>query len=122
MDKTRIEAIGHQIKGTLKENLGKVLGDAKLKADGAAERAVGEAENTGGIDRVAGIDTDRIKGVGRQFAGAVKQGFGNLVGSTKLAAEGSVERAAGKAQNEVGSARDEARDAAGVQQPGKKLK
>jgi uncharacterized protein YjbJ (UPF0337 family) len=60
MDTTRIEAIGHQIKGALKENPGKLIGDAKLKTDGAAERAAGAAHDTGAAERVAGIDTDRI--------------------------------------------------------------
>ncbi len=109
MDRARIDAIGHQVKGTLKQGLGKVIGDAKLQADGAAERAAGETHGAG-PDRVAGIDTDRIRGVGRQFAGAIKQGFGGLTGNAKMAAEGSAERAAGKAQNEAGSVRDEARD------------
>ncbi len=37
MDKTCIEAIGHQVKGALKEGFGKVIGDAKLRADCAAQ-------------------------------------------------------------------------------------
>jgi uncharacterized protein YjbJ (UPF0337 family) len=115
MDTTRIEAIGHQIKGALKENPGKLIGDAKLKTDGAAERAAGAAHDTGAAERVAGIDTDRIMGVGRQIAGAAEQGFGSLTGNARLAAEGSAERAIGKAQNEAGSVRDEAIDAAAVE-------
>ena len=122
MDSARIEAIGHEIKGTLKENLGKVIGDAKLKADGAAERAAGAAHDNGAAGRVAGIDTDRIMGVGRQIAGAAKQGFGSLTGNTRLVAEGSAERAAGKAQNAAGSARDEAIDAAAASRPDKLVK
>lgn len=48
MDKNRIAAIGHQLKGTLKEGLGKIIGDAKLAADGATEREVGETQNAAG--------------------------------------------------------------------------
>lgn len=121
MDKTHIEAIGHQLKGALKEGLGKVIGDAKLRSDGAAERADGAAHNTG-VERVAGVDTDRIVGVGRQFTGAMKEGFGALTGNTKLAAEGAADRASGKAQNEAGSTRDEALEATAVVPPAKDLK
>ncbi len=122
MYKSRIEAIGHQVKGALKEGLGKVIGDAKLKSDGAAERAAGEAGNAGGSERLGGIDTDRIMGVGRQFAGAVKQGFASLTGNAKLAAEAAAEQAAGRAQNAAGSVRDEARDAAAAEPTGQDVK
>jgi uncharacterized protein YjbJ (UPF0337 family) len=122
MDKTRIETIGHQVKGALRENLGRIIGDAKLKADGAAERAAAAASAPGGRDRVAGIDTDRIMGVGRQFAGIFKQGIASLTGNAKLGAEGTAEQAAGRAQNSVGSVRDEAREAAAADLPAKDMK
>ena len=110
----RIEGIGHQVKGVLKEGIGKIIGDAKLTADGAAERAAGEAQNVAGPEgaSVIGIDTDRIAGVGHQLKGAVKEGLGNLAGKPELVAEGTAERDAGKQQNAVGGARDTAREAA----------
>jgi uncharacterized protein YjbJ (UPF0337 family) len=112
MESNRLEGIGHQVKGVLKEGLGKIIGDAKLTADGAAERVVGDAQNTAGPEggRVIGIDTDRIAGVGHQFAGAVKEGLGNLSGNPELVAEGTAERDAGKQQNAAGGARDTARE------------
>ena len=45
MDKDRIEGIGHQVKGAVKEGLGRIIGDAKLQADGTAERASGKVQN-----------------------------------------------------------------------------
>jgi uncharacterized protein YjbJ (UPF0337 family) len=122
MDKTRIETLGHQVKGAVKENLGKVLGDAKLMTDGAAERAEADTHAGTGTETLAGIDTDRIIGVGRQLAGAMKQGLGGLLGSVKMTADGKAERAAGRAQNEAGSVRDEARDAAAATDPAKDTK
>jgi len=108
----KIEGIGHQVKGALKETVGKIIGDAKLVSDGAAERARGHAQTgVGGGQLIPGIDTDRITGVGHQLKGAIKQGFGNLIGDAKLAADGSAERSMGKAQDTAGSARDEARQA-----------
>ena len=113
MDSNRLEGIGHQVKGVLKEGIGKIIGDAKLTADGAAERAAGEAQNVAGPEgaSVVGIDTDRIAGVGHQLKGAVKEGLGNLAGKPELVAEGTAERDAGKQQNAVGGARDTAREA-----------
>ncbi len=51
MDKDRLEGIGHQIKGVFMETVGKIIGDAKLQADGAAERAAGRAQNAIGNAR-----------------------------------------------------------------------
>jgi len=110
MDKDRLDGIGHQIKGALKEGLGKVIGDAKLTADGIAERTDGEVQviASEGPHQVLGIDTDRIAGVGHQLKGAVKEGVGKLFGDAGLADNGVAERAAGKVQNAAGSARDAA--------------
>ena len=113
MDNNRLEGIGHQVKGVLKEGLGKIIGDAKLTADGAAERVAGEAQSVAGsgVESVTGIDTDRIAGIGHQIKGALKEGLGNLAGEPQLAAEGTAERDAGKRQNAAGGARDTAREA-----------
>ncbi len=50
MDKDRIKGSARQAAGTVKEVAGKLSGDAKLKAEGQAERAAGKAQNTiGGL-------------------------------------------------------------------------
>jgi uncharacterized protein YjbJ (UPF0337 family) len=56
------------------------------------------------------MDKDRLEGIGHQLKGAVKEGLGAVLGDAKLQAEGIAERAAGKVQNAVGSAKDVARD------------
>ncbi len=48
MDKDRIEGAAHQVKGSLKEAVGKVTGDAKTEAEGAAEKAAGKVQNAVG--------------------------------------------------------------------------
>jgi uncharacterized protein YjbJ (UPF0337 family) len=113
MQKDRIEGIGHQIKGAFKEGLGKIIGDAKLQHDGANERHGGEAQSAidAGVVQVAGIDTDRLVGIGRQLKGALTEGIGNVLGNPALEAQGREERAAGKVQNAAGGARDEALEA-----------
>jgi uncharacterized protein YjbJ (UPF0337 family) len=52
------------------------------------------------------MSTNRIEGVAKEAAGAVKQTVGKLVGNEKLQVEGAVEKAVGKAQNAVGKAQD----------------
>ena len=116
MDKNQIEAIGHLIKGTVKENLGKIIGDAKFTADGSNERASGQTQCAAVGENLVGMDADRIKGIGHQLKGALKEGLGNITGDPELQADGVAEREAGKAQNAVGSARDTARDAIRAEQ------
>ncbi len=48
VDKNRVEGVGHQIKGGLKEAAGKVTGNTKTEAEGAAEKTAGKAQETVG--------------------------------------------------------------------------
>ena len=48
MDKDRIEGAAHRVKGALKEAVGKVIGDVKTQAEGAAEKTAGKAQNAVG--------------------------------------------------------------------------
>ena len=50
MDKDRIVGAAKQAKGTVKEAVGKVIGDARLKADGRSDKAEGKVQNAiGGV-------------------------------------------------------------------------
>ncbi len=50
MDKDRVEGVGHQVKGSIKEAAGKVTGDTQTEAEGTAEKAAGKVQNTvGGV-------------------------------------------------------------------------
>jgi uncharacterized protein YjbJ (UPF0337 family) len=48
MDKDRIAGAAKGIKGSVKEAIGKVVGDAKLQSDGKAEQAEGKIQNAVG--------------------------------------------------------------------------
>ena len=48
MDKDRIERAARGIKGSVKEAIGKVTGDAKLQSDGKAQRTAGKIQNAVG--------------------------------------------------------------------------
>lgn len=60
MDKDRVEGVGHQVKGAIKEGVGKVTGDTKTQAEGAAEKAAGKVQNAaGGVKDKAREMTDK---------------------------------------------------------------
>jgi uncharacterized protein YjbJ (UPF0337 family) len=48
MDKDRIEGAGNQVKGSIKQAAGKVLGDTKLQAEGTADKLKGKVQNAVG--------------------------------------------------------------------------
>jgi uncharacterized protein YjbJ (UPF0337 family) len=48
MDKDRIEGAGKDLKGKIKEGVGKVTGDTKTEAEGKVDQAEGKAQNTYG--------------------------------------------------------------------------
>lgn len=56
MDKDRIKGSARQAKGTVKEVIGKVTGDAKLAAEGKSEKVAGKIQNAvGGLkDKLRG--------------------------------------------------------------------
>jgi uncharacterized protein YjbJ (UPF0337 family) len=50
MDKDRIVGSAKQIKGNIKQVVGKVAGDAKLEAEGNADKVEGQVQNAiGGL-------------------------------------------------------------------------
>ena len=54
MDKDRIAGSAKEIKGVIKEAAGKVVGDAKLKAEGKSDQVEGKLQNAlGGLKDAA---------------------------------------------------------------------
>jgi len=48
MDADRIKGAANQAKGAVKETAGKLVGDSKLQADGAADKMKGKVQNAVG--------------------------------------------------------------------------
>ena len=48
MDKDRIEGAGKNIKGKIKDGVGKVTGDSKTEAEGKADQVEGKVQNSVG--------------------------------------------------------------------------
>jgi uncharacterized protein YjbJ (UPF0337 family) len=54
MDADRAKGAMHQMKGALKQAVGKITGDTKIEAEGVAEKTAGKVQNTvGGVKDVA---------------------------------------------------------------------
>ena len=45
MDKNRIQGVGKQVKGSMKEAIGKVTGNKQAEVKGTAEKIVGKAQS-----------------------------------------------------------------------------
>ncbi|MGC1388791.1 MAG: CsbD family protein [Steroidobacteraceae bacterium] len=48
MDKNRIEGSVKQVKGGIEEAIGKLLGDAKMTAEGKIDKVAGKIQSTAG--------------------------------------------------------------------------
>jgi uncharacterized protein YjbJ (UPF0337 family) len=48
MDKDRVAGAAKQAKGAVKDAAGKLIGDAKLQAEGKADKAAGKVQNAAG--------------------------------------------------------------------------
>ncbi|MGB8315423.1 MAG: CsbD family protein [Aestuariivirga sp.] len=48
MDKDRVSGSAKQMKGTIKETAGKLMGDAKIQTEGKAEKTAGKIQNAVG--------------------------------------------------------------------------
>jgi uncharacterized protein YjbJ (UPF0337 family) len=48
MDKDRVAGAAKQVKGVVKEAVGRMVGDAKLAAEGKADKAEGRVQNAAG--------------------------------------------------------------------------
>jgi uncharacterized protein YjbJ (UPF0337 family) len=59
MDKDRIDGSAKQAQGAIKQAAGKLTGDSKLKAEGAADKIAGKVQNAVGGAKDALRDADR---------------------------------------------------------------
>lgn len=57
------------------------------------------------------MDKDRVAGSAKVIKGKVKEAIGNVVGDSKLEAEGKADKIEGKVQNAVGGLKDTIKDA-----------
>jgi uncharacterized protein YjbJ (UPF0337 family) len=61
MDKDRVKGMAQQHKGAVKQGMGKILGDEKLKAEGEMDKAEGKIRNAVGSAKDAVRDMSKPK-------------------------------------------------------------
>lgn len=75
-----------EVKGSVKDAVGKATGDEGLQAEGKTQQAAGKAER-------------ETKGAANQVVGNVKDAVGDATGNERLEAEGEAQRLKGKSQS-----------------------
>lgn len=73
-----------ELKGNVKEGIGKVTGNERLEAEGDTQADVARARR-------------KTKGAMRQAGGKVKETVGDLIGNERLEAEGKADELRGRA-------------------------
>lgn len=53
-----------------------------------------------------GSTTDKLKGMGNEAVGNIKQGVGRMTGDKEMEADGAMQETKGEAQQAVGKAKD----------------
>ncbi len=74
-----------EMKGNVKQSVGKVTGDKELETEGQAEHDTAKAGR-------------EVKGAANQVKGAVEEGVGKVTGDEETRARGTVDKAKGDTQ------------------------
>jgi uncharacterized protein YjbJ (UPF0337 family) len=75
----------HELKGNVKQGVGKVTGNEEMQAEGRAEHDTAHAAR-------------KAKGLGNQVKGRVEEGVGRVTGDEETEARGVADRLKGDAQ------------------------
>lgn len=67
MDKDRVIGSAKQIKGTVKQVVGKTVGDAKLEAEGNADKIEGQVQNA-----IGGVPQAQIPAIREQLVAKLR--------------------------------------------------
>jgi uncharacterized protein YjbJ (UPF0337 family) len=73
-----------EMKGNIKEGVGKITGDRDMQAEGEAEKDTAHAKR-------------EVKGAGNQIKGSIEEGVGKVTGDDEARARGMADRLKGDA-------------------------
>jgi uncharacterized protein YjbJ (UPF0337 family) len=91
----RVKGKVEEIKGTLKEGVGNLIGNEQMQAEGHAEKVTGQARQD--VAKAA----EQIKGVGEELVGKAKGAVGGLIGNEQMQVEGKGEELKGKGRQKA---------------------
>jgi uncharacterized protein YjbJ (UPF0337 family) len=95
MSNERLKGKAEEIKGNVKQGVGRLIGDEQLEAQGQVDELEGQGRQE------AAKAAEQLKGAGEQVKGAVKGAVGDLVDDPKLQAEGDAEQLKGQARQKA---------------------
>ena len=88
----RGEGAAEEFGGKLKKNIGKLIGNEQMEAEGKAKELKGQAEQE------TAKAAERTKGAVEEVAGAVKNRIGKVLDNEQMAAEGKAKELKGEAR------------------------
>jgi uncharacterized protein YjbJ (UPF0337 family) len=91
----RIKGKGEEIKGNLKQTVGRAIDDEQMEAEGHADELKGEGRQQ------AAKASERARGAGEELKGKVKGAAGDLLDNEQMEAEGRAEELKGKGRQQA---------------------
>jgi uncharacterized protein YjbJ (UPF0337 family) len=91
----RAEGKAEEIGGKIKKNVGKLIGDEQMEAEGVVKEQKGEARQE------AAKAAERTKGKVEEIVGAVKNRVGAVIDNEEMQAEGKAKELKGEARQKA---------------------
>jgi uncharacterized protein YjbJ (UPF0337 family) len=91
----RVKGKAEEIKGAVKEDVGDLIDNEQMQAEGHAEKVTGQARQE------VAKSGERVKGMGEELGGNVKGAVGSLIGNEQMQAEGKAKELKGKARQKA---------------------
>jgi len=84
-----------QLKGTVKESIGRATNDPQLEDEGRMDKDMGRTRT----DVARGAE--RIKGAAEEMKGSLKKNVGDMVDNERMESEGTLDKAKGKLRRKL---------------------
>jgi uncharacterized protein YjbJ (UPF0337 family) len=91
----RAEGAAEELGGKIKKNIGKVIGNAQMEAEGIVKEQKGEAKQE------AAKTSERTKGKIEEIVGTVKNRVGAVIDNEQMQAEGKAKELKGEARQKA---------------------
>ena len=91
----RAEGVVEQVGGSLKEGVGKLIGNEQMEVEGKATKLKGKAKE------VAAKAAERTKGKIEEVVGTVKGHVGDLIDNEQMQLEGEAKKLTGEARQKA---------------------
>jgi len=93
----RIEGAAEELGGSIKKNVGKLIDNEQMEAEGRATELKGEAKQE------AAKAGERVKGAAEEVGGSIKKGVGKLIDNEQMEVEGRAKELQGEARQKANS-------------------